>query len=268
MPIECVACYLTMSREKSALDSPSIPVKRSSVDAIAPRPASGAPTQRPIRRGESVERVVESVREGILKGRFAQGQRLIARDLTEHLGYSRSTLREAFGHLASEGLVELIPNRGATVRRLSRREITELFQIRELLEGLAARLAAEAVARRGARPAIYSTLKQVVVDVTSPAEFHQQNLLVHGALLDAGGNRQLAQLMAKLNVPFVMGQVRQSMQQEQIARSQREHVEILRAVAKGNPDAAEAAMRKHLRNTGAWVQTLPDSAFRPESGRT
>lgn len=215
------------------------------------------------RRGESVDQVVRSIREGILAGRFAQGQRLIARDLTDSLGFSRSTLREAFGHLASEGLVELIPNRGATVRRLSRREIAELFQIRELLEGLSARLAAAQVAAtRGKKP-----LQAVIAQIdpkTELRQFHAQNLLVHGTLLQLAGNQQLTQLMARLNVPFIMSQVRQSMQAEQIARSQREHIQILRAVAAGDPDGAEAAMRAHLRNTGEWVMTLPDGAFRPD----
>jgi DNA-binding GntR family transcriptional regulator len=215
------------------------------------------------RRGESVDQVVRSIREGILAGRFAQGQRLIARDLTDSLGFSRSTLREAFGHLASEGLVELVPNRGATVRRLTRREIGELFQIRELLEGLSARLAAAHVAAtRGKKP-----LQAVIAQIDPKTElrkFHAQNLLVHGTLLQLGGNRQLTQLMARLNVPFIMSQVRQSMQAEQIARSQREHIQILRAVAAGDPDAAEAAMRAHLRLTGEWVMTLPDSAFRTD----
>jgi DNA-binding GntR family transcriptional regulator len=216
-----------------------------------------------IRRGESVDQVVRSIREGILAGRFAQGQRLIARDLTDSLGFSRSTLREAFGHLASEGLVELIPNRGATVRRLSRREIAELFQIRELLEGLSARLAAAQVAAtRGKKP-----LQGVIAKIDPKTElrlFHAQNLLVHGTLLQLAGNQQLTQLMARLNVPFIMSQVRQSMQAEQIARSQREHIQILRAVAAGDPDRAEATMRAHLRNTGEWVMTLPDDAFRSE----
>lgn len=218
---------------------------------------------KPVRRGESVEQVVRSIREGILKGRFAQGQRLIARDLTDSLGFSRSTLREAFGHLASEGLVDLIPNRGATVRRLSRREIEELFQIRELLEGLSARLAATRVAATRGRKPVQSVIAQIDPNVDL-RQFHEQNLLVHGTLLELGGNQQLAQLMAKLNVPFVMGQVRQSMQAEQIARSQREHLEILRAVAAGDADASEAAMRRHLRSTGAWVMTLPESAFRTD----
>lgn len=213
------------------------------------------------RRGESVEQVVERIREGILKGRFAQGQRLIARDLTEHLGFSRGTVREAFGHLASEGLVDLVPNRGATVRRLSRQEIVELFQIRELLEGLSARLAAVAAADRKVRQRVLALRKAVRVDVPSHEAFHEQNVEIHGLLLEIGGNAQLAQLMAKLHVPFVMAQVRQSMGREQIERSQREHLEILRAVADADPDGAEAAMRRHLRKTGDWMQRLPDSAF-------
>lgn len=217
------------------------------------------------RRGESVDQVVFRIREGILRGRFAQGQRLIARDLTNELGFSRGTVREAFGHLASEGLVDLIPNRGATVRRLSRKEIVELFQIRELLEGLSARLAAAAAADKRNKQRVLALRKLVRVDVDSHLAFHEQNVEIHGLLLEIGGNAQLAQLMAKLHVPFVMAQVRQSMGREQIERSQREHLDILRAVAEADPDAAEAAMRRHLRNTGTWMQGLPDSAFGSDS---
>lgn len=231
-------------------------MKRSA--ASSPLPAKAPAVKR---RGESVDRVVRDIREGILRGRFAQGQRLIARDLTEDLGFSRSTLREAFGHLASEGLIDLVPNRGAVVRRLSRREIAELFQIRELLEGLSARLAAEAVAARRGKAAVRKVLDQIDLAAALP-EFHAQNLLVHGTLVELGGNRQLIQLMAKLNVPFIMSQVRQSMRPEQVARSQREHIDVLKAVARGDGDAAEAAMRRHLRATGDWVMTLPDTAFR------
>lgn len=216
-----------------------------------------------LRRGESVEQVVARIREGIVTGRFAQGQRLIARDLTEDLGFSRGTLREAFGHLASEGLLELVPNRGAAVRRLSRKEVLELFQIRELLEGLSARLAALAVANKRQRALVQSVRRRIRLDAPH-REFHDQNLLVHGTLLEIGGNEQLAQLMAKMNVPFMMSQVRHAMGREQIARSQREHVDILRAVLDGDPDAAESAMRRHLRHTADWMQGLPDAAFGPE----
>jgi DNA-binding GntR family transcriptional regulator len=216
----------------------------------------------PARRGESVEQVVAQIREGILKGRFALGQRLITRQLTTELGFSRSTVREALSHLASEGLVERVPNRGATVRRLSRAEIKDLFQIRELLEGLAARLAAIAVADRNNRAIVQWVWERVTVDTASYRDFHDQNLLIHGTIVRVGGNQQLEGLMARMHTPFVMTQARLAMTPGEIERSQREHREILQAVLAGDPDAAETAMRRHLRNTGEWLQSLPDTAFK------
>lgn len=214
------------------------------------------------RRGESVEQVVQQIRDGILHGRFGLGQRLITRQLTTELGFSRGTVREAFSHLASEGLVELIPNRGATVRRLSRREVRELFQVRELLEGLSARLAALAVADRRSKNIVQWVWDRVTVGAASQQDFLDQNVLIHQTLLQIGDNEQLERMIARIHVPFIMAQLRQSMGREQIERSQQEHLEILRAVLQGDAPQAEAAMRAHLRATGEWVMSLPDSAFK------
>jgi DNA-binding GntR family transcriptional regulator len=216
------------------------------------------------RRGESVEQVVQQIRDGILHGRFALGQRLITRQLTDELGFSRGTVREAFSHLASEGLVELIPNRGATVRRLSRREVKELFEVRELLEGLSARLAALAVSDRKNKSIIQWVWDRVTVGGASQQDFLDQNVLIHQTILQIGGNEQLEKMIVKLHVPFIMTQLRLSMGREQIERSQREHLDILRAVLQGQAQAAEDAMRAHLRATGEWVMSLPDSAFKPD----
>ena len=96
-------------------------------------------------RGGTVDRLVEGLRDGILMHRYAPGQVLIEADLTRDFGVSRGPLREAFRHLSAEGLLQLVPNRGALVRRLSRKEAEELFQIRTALEALAVRLAAKAI---------------------------------------------------------------------------------------------------------------------------
>src|SRR3546814_7375523 len=106
-------------------------------------------TEAILRSGDTVERVAAILKEQILDGSLAPGQRLISRDLIEELGISRGPLREAFRRLAADRLIELIPNRGAVVRRLSRAEIINLFQIREALEGQAARLAAERIDQGG-----------------------------------------------------------------------------------------------------------------------
>lgn len=217
---------------------------------------SPSPEKAEARRGEAVDLVVRRIREAILRGRLAQGQRLIARELTAGLGFGGGTVREALGQLASEGPVELIPNRGAIVRRLSLRTIRDPFQIRELLEGLSARLAAQAARAPADRARVRAMRRTVRIDVGSQAEFHQQNMRIHGLRLEPAGNEQLEQLAAKMHVPFVMAQVREVMGRQQIERSQREHLEILRAVEEGDPDAAESATRAHPRNTGRWVDEV------------
>ena len=101
-------------------------------------------------RGATVDYVINHLRDGIFQGQYAPGQRLVEADLTRELGISRGPLREALHRLAADKLLEIVPNRGALVRRLSLREMLELFSIRIALETLAVR---EATARL-ADPAI------------------------------------------------------------------------------------------------------------------
>ncbi|MGE5524691.1 MAG: GntR family transcriptional regulator [Rhodospirillaceae bacterium] len=86
------------------------------------------------------QQVLDSLRQAIIDGRLAPGARLTERELTEMLGVSRTVVREALRSLESEGLVHVIPNKGPVVRELSRAEAEDLYQIRAVLEGLAARL--------------------------------------------------------------------------------------------------------------------------------
>lgn len=218
-------------------------------------------------RGNSVEQLAQRIRDGILRGRYAQGQRLIERDLIEESGFSRSTVREAFGRLASEGLVELVPNRGATVRRLSRKELVEHFQIRELLEGLAARLAAGAAADAELRERALKLRAQLLSDPGAGLEFRERELALHQLLLAMGASAQLNRLLSRMHVPLSTAQVSQFLNREQFERARRAHTEILRAVADGQPDESEAAMRQHLRQVGEWMQAQPDSAFGAERSR-
>ena len=90
-------------------------------------------------RGATVDYVLQHVRDGIFQGHYAPGQRLIEADLTRELGISRGPLREALHRLAADKILEIVPNRGAIVRRLSMREMLELFSIRIALETLATR---------------------------------------------------------------------------------------------------------------------------------
>jgi DNA-binding GntR family transcriptional regulator len=89
------------------------------------------------------QQVLEALRRAIVSGRLAPKQRLTERALIEMLGVSRTVIREALRQLEAEGLIEIIPNKGPVVRELSPVEAKDLYRIRAVLEGLAARLFAE-----------------------------------------------------------------------------------------------------------------------------
>ncbi len=89
------------------------------------------------------QQVLEALRRAIVSGRLAPKQRLTERSLIEMLGVSRTVIREALRQIEAEGLIEIIPNKGPVVRELSPEEAKDLYRIRGVLEGLAARLFAE-----------------------------------------------------------------------------------------------------------------------------
>lgn len=97
-----------------------------------------APIAAPVR-----SQVVETLRTAITTGRFAPGQRLVEKDLCDLLGVSRPSVREALRELESEGLIQTIPNRGPLVSRLTLQDAAGIYEVRGVLEALAAKLCAE-----------------------------------------------------------------------------------------------------------------------------
>ena len=215
------------------------------------------------RRGQTVDDIIGRLRGAILAGRIVPGQRLIANDLTEQLGVGRGSVREAFQRLAADGLVDIIPNRGAVVRRLSRDRVRDLFQIRVNLEGLASRLAAEQIDQSDHRQRFLAVWNEVKPDGSERSWplFMQQNRLYHHTIVSIGENKQLTDLIDNLQLPIVMFQVGQAMRPENSERSHRDHVMIADAILSGDADAAEKAMRNHLQQTAEWILQLPNSAF-------
>ena len=200
------------------------------------------------RHGEAVDAVFETIRQGIVSGRFAPGQRLVLGDLAEEIPYSRSTFREALRRLAAERLVSLVPNRGAAVQRLAPREMADLFEIRELLEGQAARRAAERIGQPGLRKRFRAAWRKARRgDPADRAAFFAQNQIFHGAIVELSGNSRLPEMLNQLQIPILMFQWRSRMTPQEIAQSRAEHELIAKAILKGRPDQAEAAMRRHVR---------------------
>lgn len=214
-------------------------------------------------RGGTVEYILDRLRSGVVAGRYAPGQRLIEGDLTRDLGVSRGPLREAFRRLSAEGLLEIVPNRGALVRRLTLVEMKELFQIRVELEGLAARLAAVTMADPDVRARFESGIRPIWSDappLTGPA-YLDENQSFHDAVVAASGNRQLLRLARELRLPVLMYQLAQTLSPETLQQSRAEHRVIARAVLAGDSSGAEAAIRAHLTRAIAVAEAMPDRVF-------
>ena len=188
------------------------------------------------------------LRDAIQSGRFAPGQRLIEADLMKSVQATRGPLREALRRLASEGLVEIVPNRGAMVRSLSRREMHDLFRIREVVEGLAARLAAEAMRDATRRAEYQARLAEIEIMGQAPgASFSDENIAFHELILRFADNPQLTGLMRQLQLPLARFQIRASVDDGYRLASRAEHGLLGVAIRSGDAEAAERLMRAHLR---------------------
>lgn len=200
----------------------------------------------PPAHGETVAHLVEKLRQDILEHRLAPGERLVEHDLTERFGVSRGPVREALRRLAAEGLIEHSPNRGAQVRRLTRNEIRELFEIRIELEALASRLAA--VADDEERRHVFSKAVAPIYEQRtrrSPA-YLEENSNFHNAVMDLAANRQLAELVSRLHLTLLMAHVGDALESDVLDESVREHRALAQAIINRDAQSADALSRAHL----------------------
>ncbi|MEU6553229.1 GntR family transcriptional regulator [Streptomyces sp. NPDC046915] len=197
-------------------------------------------------------RVAEELRQMIISGELRPGSSLSEMTLSETFGVSRTPIREALKQLQIEGLVEVRPRVGTFVAVPSRREITELFQMKELLEGAAARL----LALRGRVPEVdrlEATLREADDAVRagdaeryarSVHEFHE--LIVVGA----DNSKLEAHYRTLMNQLAYARLVRTSLAQPgRLTESDHEHHRVVDLILAKDGDGAERAMREHVRRS-------------------
>ena len=201
--------------------------------------------------GATVAFIVERLREDILAGRLQPGSRLIESDLTVRFAVSRGPVREGLRRLSADGLIVHWPHRGAIVRRLTEREIRELFLIRIEMEALAARLAAAADAPdRRARFA--ASIEPIYSDAPrNSCDYLKENAAFHDAVMALADNRELRDLAGRLQLPLIMAQVGDVLTRPVLEASVREHRLIAEAIVERDPGAAAARMREHLERAAA-----------------
>jgi DNA-binding GntR family transcriptional regulator len=188
-------------------------------------------------------RLVDAIHSGTLPS----GAALHVADLAYQFNVSPSPVRDAISRLASEGLVVSNPNRRTTVVNFSRRDVVETFQIREILECGAARLAA-----RNITAAQLAELRRVAEDCDALAGNPAQKKakldldnLFHLKLAEAGGNALLCLEIARCN-RRVRAIQWLKLDPPTMKQAHPEHLKILASLEKRDPDGAEAAMKAHL----------------------
>ncbi|MFT5742045.1 MAG: DNA-binding GntR family transcriptional regulator [Paracoccaceae bacterium] len=202
------------------------------------------------------DKLIDQIKNDIFSGVLRPGDQLEESDLAERFGVSRTPIREAIRSMVDCGLLETRPRKGAIVRRLTVKELHDLFEVAAEMEGMACRLASENLTQihRGAIKAALDLCAHAA-DTESIQDYASANLAFHGAIHEASGNvwliDQLQQIEARINVyrlmPYeIVGRLQKSMQ---------EHIEIFKAITQGRAEDANTLMRSHMMLQG---QRLPN----------
>jgi len=186
--------------------------------------------------------------EAICKGKYRTGDRLIAEEIASEIGMSRMPVREAFRHLAAEGLVTLRPNRGAIVSGLNIEEMHEVFEMRSALEGLALRVAVPNITERHLNR-LERLLDEMDECRDESAEWVSRHRVFHEYLCSLSERpRLLRQITALYSV--IEPHMRLWLQHAEKTMSAREeHSVILDAIRSGDARYAETIVREHIEGT-------------------
>ena len=199
------------------------------------------------------EILYETIRQRIVRGEYEPGRRLIANDLAEEFDVSRMPVRESLARLASTGLVELIPYKGAIVNELTAEDYVEIFHIRSVLEGLAARLACTNLSEEDfeiMRAANDEVRKMMDKD---DVEFQRVNREFHSTIWKRTKSKRLQQLLSNLYSEAAQYRHMVVIRPGRMKSVYEEHEAFLDALLKRDPIQAELMVKKHYESTLTWL---------------
>lgn len=200
------------------------------------------------------QEATDRLRDLIVQGSLAPGSRLNERLLTAQLGVSRTPLREAFKVLATEGLVELLPNRGAIVSAIDPVRVAETLAVMGALEALAGELAC-AHASDGQVNEIRSLHQEMLANHARGdlAGYFKFNQAIHLKIVKYSGNAVLTQTYRHLNANVRRARYMANLSQERWDAAVREHGEILEALARRDVARIRVLLAEHLAHKLASV---------------
>ena len=201
--------------------------------------------------GESLRgKVFEKLRNDILRGKYKKGDELVECTIGKEMGVSRTPVREAIRQLELEGLVQLIPNKGAFVTGISSKDVMDMYLIRAKLEGLCAAMAAEHVTEEQLEKMEETILlSDFQVEKGNFEQVCQQDGEFHKLLYEASGSRILAHTLLDFHQYLQRVRMASVRQRKRTQPSTREHKEILEAIRKKDASAADRAAYQHIVNT-------------------
>ena len=185
-------------------------------------------------------RLLDDIRNGTLP----PGARLRETELADRFGISRTPVREAIRQLEADGLVVHLPRQGATIRTLDHAEVVELYEMRAVLEGTAARLAARAAS--DIELAELAALNAELAEAPAGPQAREVNRQFHRALIDAARNRFLLKAMSALQKTLLILGPTTLAEPARADAAVSEHAAVLAALRARDGVAAEAAMRGHV----------------------
>lgn len=212
------------------------------------------------------ERVYNILLEKIIKQKFIPGERLVERDLAEMLGVSKTPVREALGRLEKEGLVYGVPYRGVFVARISPKDVLEIYDLREVIEGLGAWSAAEKINKEHIEQ--LNSIIQSSGDCVKKNDlecYSSLDLKFHNLLAAISGNERLSQIMQLLRNQTRILMSTSVKLPGRVKVSLDDHKKIVEAVVRQDAKLAEKLAREHVRKTKEaildWLEELKTATF-------
>jgi DNA-binding GntR family transcriptional regulator len=197
------------------------------------------------------DQAYEVLKQGIFSRHFTAGQRLDLTEIEEQMGISRTPLREAINRLALEGLVKTVPRSGTYVTVPSRRDIAELFEVRQILEVHAIGLAVDRITEEQ-----IDRLTEIVrrmrdaVDVTDRtqtySEYTELDHAFHRLIVESAGNKHLREVWEQVNVHVQMARIRYRRTDRELDISMAQHEEILQTFSERDPTLLRELMGRHI----------------------
>ncbi|GIH21618.1 GntR family transcriptional regulator [Rugosimonospora africana] len=194
----------------------------------------------------------EHLRAAVLDGSLAPGSRVTVRPLTEQLGLSPTPIKAALAALEREGFLIAVPHRGYFVPEVSPNDLLELYELREAVDGIAARRAASATdhAQLAVRLARLLAKQRKAIDAGKLQSYGELDLAFHRLIWEGSGSRRLMPVAENLIAQVRLGNRLSAQAPGRLPVAIEEHQAILEAIRQGDPHAAEGHIRCHVREAG------------------